>query len=231
MVTPDLSRQSLFESLAARYDVATEEVQIGAMVFQMLTVRDTNALLDRLDPVSFSQDERMPYWAELWTSSIELARWCLEESTLCGRRVLELGCGLGLGGIAAARSGATVTMTDYEDDALLFAQYNALLNPGPALPRFVRFDWRESSSLGLFDVVIGGDIVYERRNFSPVVRALLVLLKPSGYAVLTEPGRGIGRDFFTFASAEGFNVETTSTQRTRRGRESTITRNLLRRKR
>lgn len=229
MVTSDLSHQSLRDALGVRYDVVTEQVRIGSTEFQLLTVRDTNALLDRLDPLTFATDERMPYWAELWTSSIELARWCLEDSEMRGATVLELGCGLGLGGIAAARAGATVTMTDYEDEALLFARYNVLQNAVPIRPRIERFDWRESSDLGPFDVVIGGDIVYERRNFSPVLSTLRSMLKPSGFALLTEPDRGIGRDFFSYASGEGFTVETSSSTWTRRGRESTITRNLLRR--
>jgi len=229
MVTLDLSLQLLRETLVSRYDAVTEEVRVGEELFHLLTVRDTNVLLDALDPATFAHDERMPYWAELWTSSIELARWCLDEQKLAGRSVLELGCGLGLAGIAAARAGAQVTMTDYEEDALLFARHNVLSNPVAALPSIVLFDWRAPVSLGLFDVVLGGDIVYERRNFAPILAVLRSMLKPDGYAVLTDPDRSIGRDFLAFASSEGYVAETTSTTVTRRGREATITRNLLRR--
>lgn len=229
MVTFDLSLQPLRETLVSRYDAVTEEVRVGEELFSLLTVRDTNVLLDALDPSTFAHDERMPYWAELWTSSIELARWCLDKRRLAGTSVLELGCGLGLAGIAAARAGANVTMTDYEEDALLFARYNVLSNPAATLPSLVLFDWRAPVSLGLFDAIIGGDIVYERRNFAPVLAVIRSMLKPAGYAVLTDPDRGIGRDFLAFASSEGFHVETMSATVTRRGREATITRNLLRR--
>lgn len=229
MVDFNQSLQPLRESLVSRYDAVTEEIRVGNELFCLLTVRDTNALLDALDPATFAQDERMPYWAELWTSSIELARWCLGESNLAGATVLELGCGLGLAGIAAARAGAKVTMTDYEEDALLFARCNVLSNPSTPLPSLVLFDWRVPVSLGLFDVILGGDIVYERRNFAPVLGVLRSMLAPDGYAVLTDPDRGIGRDFVAFASSEGFHVDTTSAAVTRRGREAIITRNLLRR--
>ncbi len=101
----------------------------------MTVVRDPDVLLERVTPVQFAQDERLPYWAELWTSSFALARFCLEENGFRGKRVLELGCGVGLVGLSAASGGAHVVMTDYEHDALLFSLYNAMVNLTPDVVR------------------------------------------------------------------------------------------------
>jgi SAM-dependent methyltransferase len=131
----------LYSDLSSRYDVVDEYLTIGTCAFSILRVRDTNALLKEVSHETFSLDERLPYWAELWPSSIELARYCLKERGVCSRRILEIGCGLGLAGVAAARAGAHVIFTDYEPDALKFARYNALKNLPPD-----SFDSRVSSS-------------------------------------------------------------------------------------
>src|SRR5512135_806792 len=78
--------------LASRFDLSIEQVNIAGDTMSILAVRDTNKLLDAIDPVTFAVDERLPFWAELWPSSIALARLCVQELPLRGRRVLELGC-------------------------------------------------------------------------------------------------------------------------------------------
>ena len=45
-----------------------------------------------------------------------------------GRRIVEVGCGLGLPGIAALACGLRVTFTDYDATALRFAADNARAN-------------------------------------------------------------------------------------------------------
>ena len=87
----------------------------------MAVVRQPEKLLDDISVDEFARDERLPYWAELWTSSIVMGEHILQDPSFRGAALLELGCGVGLAGIAAARAGAQVTMTDYDDDALLFA--------------------------------------------------------------------------------------------------------------
>ncbi len=76
---------------------------------------DTGSMTVRL---TFAEDERLPYWAELWPSAIGLAHYLDRDVSLRGKHVLELGCGLGLLGVIAARDGARVLCTDYEPDAL-----------------------------------------------------------------------------------------------------------------
>lgn len=198
---------------AAAFDCCEQEIVVGRERFRIMKVRNTNALLEAIDPATFAEDERLPYWADLWTSSLELARWCLEDGNLKNTRVLELGCGLGLGGIAAAKAGARVTFSDYENSALDFSRCNARRNlPSDVYDQqldFLQLDWRTLPPLEPFDVIIGADIVYERRNFFPLVKVLTTLLRPEGIAVFTEPGRSIGTQFLSLLRDEGFVLETT----------------------
>ena len=212
--------------LSDRFDPVLHDVRLGSHTFRILTVRDPDALLESITPEAFAVDERLPYWAELWTSAFALARVCLEEEPLAGRTVLELGCGVGLAGIAAARAGATVTLTDYEQDALTFAGWNADANLSRGQRSRVTLrhcDWRTPGSPGVFDVILGADIVYERGVFAPLLHLFRQTLAPGGYVLLAEPDRTPGRDFFAFAAQEGFLVDTRSVAVERRQRTTHVT--------
>lgn len=212
-------------AITARFDVATQEVSSPPYRWTLLAVRDTNRLLEAITPARFEADDRLPYWADLWASSPVLAGHLRRRPGLAGRELLELGCGLGLAGIAAAQAGATVVMTDYEEDALEFARFNAAMNLDPGELSRVTFrcmDWREAEIPETFDVIMGADITYERRNFDPLITLVRRLLRPGGTFLLTDPDRDIGRDFIRLAASEGFSVSERSLHVTHRERDLTV---------
>lgn len=212
-------------AITARFDVVTQEVCSAPYRWSLLAVRDTNRLLEAITPARFEADGRLPYWADLWASSPVLAGHLRQRSRLAGKDILELGCGLGLAGIAAAQAGATVVMTDYEEDALDFARFNAAMNLDPGELSRVTFrcmDWRNAEIPESFDVVMGADIAYERRNFEPILSLVRRLLRPGGTFLLTDPDRDIGRDFVRLAGSAGFSVSERSFAVNHRGRDLTV---------
>src|SRR5262249_50229992 len=103
-----------------------------------------------------------PYWSVLWRSGMALARE-LDGQDLEGKRVVELGCGLGAPSIAAARGGAEAIATDGDIDALGLVARNARENGVELETAMV--DWGDPDELierGPFDLVLGCDILYER---------------------------------------------------------------------
>src|SRR5206468_4899179 len=86
--------------------------------------RDSEALLDEH---AFEHEEFLPYWAELWPSGVALAK-AVGITALHGRRVVELGCGLGLPSIAAALAGGRVLATDWSQAAVERTAANAERN-------------------------------------------------------------------------------------------------------
>ncbi len=127
-----------------------------------------------------------PYWAVLWRSGVALARE-LDGMALRGLRVVELGCGLAVPSIAAARGGATVLATDACAEALALVARNAQAN-GLRIDT-ATVDWTEPDELvgrAPFDLVIAADVLYERAS----VAALLSLLpRLASVAWLADPGR------------------------------------------
>ena len=106
------------------------------------------------------------------------------------QRVIEIGCGLGLAGLAAMAKGASVLFTDYERDALAFVELNALVNFG-RMPATALMDWRRPALACTFDVVLAADVAYEKRFFDPLIETFGALLKPGGRVLLGEPRHAV----------------------------------------
>ena len=111
--------------------------------------------------------------------------------------MLELGCGLALPSVVAARAGAEVLATDGATDAVAFAAHGLALNEVAADVAHV--DWaRHGDALaarGPWDVVLAADVLYTRANVEAAVRLIPRLLAPGGELRLADPGRAGARDF------------------------------------
>lgn len=147
---------------------------MGEVELSLLRPAAPDALLDE---EAFARDEFLPYWAELWPAATALAG-ALPD--VLGRRVVELGCGLGLPSLVAAARGAQVTATDWADDAIALLHDNAARN-GLTLIAEVR-DWRDPWH-ERFDLALAADVLYEERNVAPLL-ARLRELAPVAYVGL-----------------------------------------------
>jgi predicted nicotinamide N-methyase len=145
-----------------------------------------------------------PYWAVLWRSGVALARE-LDAETLSGLRVVELGCGLAVPSIAAARAGATVLATDESTEALELAARNAEANGVRVETATVQ--WTEPDVLlrrAPFDLVLAADVLYERPSVAQLL-SLLPRLAPEAW--LADPGRPAAEAFIEQARRR-WQVET-----------------------
>ena len=160
-------------------------------VFGLWVLDDPDATLDAITQEEFDRtDERMPYFATIWASAESLVAAVLEGPRLDGQRVLDLGCGLGACGFAAARHGARVTFFDWEPRALEIVAASASCQQAPAGTfDFVVGDWRRPPPFGRFDLILGADVLYERRNAPAVAAFLARHLKPGAEAWIADPGR------------------------------------------
>jgi len=197
----------LHKTLASEYDVQEVPYRFGDSEFTFLSVRDSYALLDRISPEEFLKDEQMPYWAEIWPAAVTLSREIMERQEVSGKKVIELGAGVGMASIAAARSGAHVLSTDYSTEALKFVAYNAMRNR-VALDT-CRLDWRMVMGDEKFDAVIAADVLYERVNLLPIITAIDALLTPDGAAYIADPRRRLADQFLELVHENGFLVSDT----------------------
>ena len=123
---------------------------------------------------------------------MELAREIAPRS-LRGARVVELGCGLGLPSLAAARAGGRVLATDWAVPALDLLRENAARNE--VVLELERVDWAQPEALlerAPFDLVLAADVLYERRNLEPLLDLLPRLAEDIW---LADPGRPTLEEF------------------------------------
>ena len=137
-------------------------------------------------------EDRLPYWNEIWPSSLALAGWLAEmQDDIRGKNCLDMGCGLGFTALLGQWLGACVTGMDYEAEALRYAEINAHLNAVEGV-RFEVMDWRTPTlPPESFDRIWAGDIMYEKDFAGPIAAFLASMLKSGGRAWISEPGRDV----------------------------------------
>jgi predicted nicotinamide N-methyase len=138
----------------------------------------------------------VPYWSVLWRSGVALAHELAAED-LTGRRVIELGCGLALPSLVAARQGADVLATDRERAGLELAERNARENGLTLRTRYL--EWDEGDPPAGFDLVLAADVLYERHSVALLTK-LLPRLAPEVW--LADPGRPAADAFLEAARRE-----------------------------
>jgi predicted nicotinamide N-methyase len=163
-----------------------------------------------------------PYWADIWPAAVGLARWLCRRPDLGGRRVLDLGCGVGVPGAAATRMGALVTFADREPDALHFARFNALANGGtPERVVTVLHDWHGPVVAGEFDLLCLADVTYRPVHHRPVLRQVEVVAGRGGVAVHVDPFRAEVEGFLVLVR-RAFAVQTVATDTFFAGRRAEL---------
>ena len=183
--TAVLDGDALVVALTRRFRTSIEDATVDEHTFSILKPANSDDLIREED---FVKDERLPYWADVWPSSIVLAEKLLELDG-SARTAIELGCGVGLSTLAATTAGFDVLATDYYEDALDVTRANVFRNLGTtARTRLV--DWRHlPDDLGTFDLLFASDVLYEKEYAELLPVILRGLLTPDGIALIADPGR------------------------------------------
>jgi predicted nicotinamide N-methyase len=188
------------EELRRRYALREVEVALPGHTLRVLAAEWSEDLVTtETDP------DDLPFWAQVWDAGFALASYLLQGPP-ARSRVLELGAGVGLVGIALALRGGTVIQTDRVVDALRAAQVNAdrCGVTGRVLP--VAADWRCWPLTQRFTLAVGGDITYQPALHASLLAVLRQSLQPGGIALLADPGRPATDRFARRLMAEGWQL-------------------------
>ena len=199
-----MSSEMLLRHLKSCYAVTEKTISLFTNQIRMTIVEDPDQLLDTLSKEDQCGTLHLPYWTYLWPSAIGLARHLDWNHVSAGERVLEIGCGFGLAGIVACRTGGIVLFTDYEQDALAFARYNTMRNGCTEGASFVQMDWNAPCFRGKFSRILGSDVIYEDTHWNPILSLLQTYLAPDGEAIFSEPTRTSASGFLERIDTYGF---------------------------
>ncbi len=190
-----------------------ERIPLPIGEVELLRPPDAEALLSE---EAFEREEFLPYWAELWASAIALAH-DVSIRSLRGRPTLELGCGLGLPSIAAARAGGRVLATDWSPDAVRATGANAERNDVEI--ETLQCSWSEADAIvarAPWPLVIASDVLYEQRNVDQLLELLPRLVDRRSLVLLADPGRVPSERFLQTAAAQNWTIQSTPSPRAKR---------------
>ncbi|QSX77857.1 class I SAM-dependent methyltransferase [Agrilutibacter solisilvae] len=166
-------------------------VQVGGHDYRLRMLSDKQQYADR-DGLAHRAGISSAQWClfgQHWPAGQVLAQ-AMSEIELGGRRILELGCGLGLSSLVLKHRGADITASDHHPLANEFLQHNAILN-GLSPICYRDLPWTApDATLGRFDLIIGSDILYERDHGVQLAAVMLRHAHPDALVMIADPGRG-----------------------------------------
>lgn len=131
-----------------------------------------------------------PLFGVIWPSGLVLAHF-IQNFDTHSKRILEVGCGIALASLLLNKQHADITATDYHPEANKFLQRNTLLNKDNPIA-FEQADWAAAGDdhLGLFDLIIGSDLLYEDSHAELLTNFIEEHSKPDCEVIIVDPGRG-----------------------------------------
>jgi predicted nicotinamide N-methyase len=190
------------------YTTRENIVRIGETDFQIRSLSDRQQFAD---PGGHAQragisSAQWCLFGQLWPAGRILAE-AMNVFEIEGKRILEIGCGLGLSSLVLQKRKADITASDHHPLANTFLMHNARLNK---LPNVVYRDlpWQIAQpDLGRFDMIIGSDVLYERDHSSLLCALLSRHARPEAEIVFTDPGRGNSSAFTRELKTQGYEVD------------------------
>jgi predicted nicotinamide N-methyase len=185
----------------------TRDFLLAGMTLHITLPASPDAFLDDPRVLAANQrDDYMPYWSYLWPTSLETAVAVLRREWNPGTEALEIGAGIALTGQAALKAGLNVSFSDYDQQAIDLALFNARNNQTLARAEGLLLDWRHPIDRQ-YPIIFGCDVIYERQNHRPILRLLEKMLAPDGEAWITDPGRHHAVAFFDLLANSPFRSE------------------------
>lgn len=187
------------------YEVETVTRHIGDWDCRLRTLRDTQQFSDTdgsaeragVSPASW------PLFGVLWPAGLALAE-TMDRYPVEGKRILEIGCGIGLTSMVLAHRGADITACDHHPLAGEFLRQNTELNGLPPIPFHTARWLGPNPLLGQFDLLIGSDLLYERDHAALLAGFISLHALPAAQVLIADPGRGYVKAFSGSMAAQGF---------------------------
>ncbi len=221
---PEAERQ-IYNRIHNKYKLTFDRLRFGEKQIRLLKIADLEQFLEGRDP--FADVAQFPFWIRLWDAAMILAYILGSQSDAAGRRLLELGAGLGAPGLAAASAGFTVTISDYEEIIMDFQKVSAAASGLTGID-FTHLDWLNPPKMEPFDVLAGAEILFRDEFFQPLLNIFTTCLKLEGVIYLAHDAKRQSLPKFLKLADKDFDIGFKEQVIKRDGKRVTIVINRLR---
>jgi len=190
------------------YKVKYETIAIGSDDYHIRSLLDRQQYSDKDGEAERAgiPAAMWPIFGLVWPAGVYLAE-IMATFPLKGRRILEIGCGIGLASLVLQRRTADITCTDLHPLTENFLAENLALNQMTALP-FHRGSWAQTMpELGKFDLIIGSDLLYEPDHPQLLAGFIDRHANDNVEVIVIDPGRGNHGKFSQAMVRFGFRQE------------------------
>jgi predicted nicotinamide N-methyase len=191
-------------SIIAGYPTEVVAYDLGAISVGLASVQDLESRLDR-QRLLCDDGYEPPYWALVWSGAKLLAQHVVQAIDCRGKAVLDVGCGLGLTAIAAARCGAAVAAIDRDLAAIEFLLASAAAN-GVHVEALVG-DVTQVRLPRRYDLVLAAELVYDVASFDRLGAALVSALAPGGSLWVADASRVNAHAFYEGLERRGLAIQ------------------------
>ena len=183
-----------------------QTIEFGEIDIHVRTLRDNQQFEDK-DQIAEKlgiSSATWPLFGVLWPSSFELANY-MSKFDVSNKRILEVGCGIGLASLLLNHLHADITATDIHPCAQEFLRDNTALNNGRTIP-FERMDWNAANNkLGKFDLIIGSDLLYEANHAKLLSSFIDNHANKTCEVIIIDPSRGLQGEFIKMMILMGYS--------------------------
>jgi len=168
-----------------------QTIEFGKIDIHLCTLRNRQEFHD---PENIAKNlgissAQWPIFGVVWPSSMVLAHYISDFNT-GSKRILEVGCGMALSSLLLNKKHANITATDYHPEVSIFLARNTLLNKDQPIV-YEQVDWADKEDgLGLFDLIIGSDLLYEDEHVSLLANFIEGHSNEECEVIIVDPGRG-----------------------------------------
>jgi predicted nicotinamide N-methyase len=186
-----------------------QTIEFGNVDIHLRTLKDTQQFFDKNNEAQ-KLGINSASWAlfgVLWPSGQILANYIFKTDTH-SKRILEIGCGIGLSSLLLNHLDKNITATDYHPEVESFLLKNTQLNNDQKIP-FYRLNWEDETlkNLGKFDIIIGSDLLYQQNHSILLSSFINKYANEVCEVVIVDPNRGNHSKFKKAMLGFGFEYE------------------------
>ncbi|WP_461834355.1 class I SAM-dependent methyltransferase [Desulfothermus sp.] len=196
----DMSYEELVNKIKEKFDIDFEEIAIMDTRLLVVKILNLEDYIDKLaDQVKDGQRLELPFWAKIWPTSILLGYVLHRIPRQKDDSLLEIGAGMGICGLIAAKLGFDVTISDIDEDSLMISQINIIKNNLSENARVKKIDFTRDRLNKKFKYIIGSEVLYRQEHYRPLVKFFLNHMDKDSTVILAKDYHLKAKKFFKLA--------------------------------
>lgn len=192
--------------ITEKYGLEASPIALAGQRLDLYQVKNRAPFIANLADKGEEYISQFPFWIKIWEASIVLADHLIRMDIGKGKKILEIGAGMGVAGLFLGALGHRVTITDYEDDALALLRMNAEHN-GLDNVSVRKLDWNSPDLTSKYDIICGSELVYNEAFIEPIMNMFRNYLKPNGTIFMAHDVRRMCMIKFIGVVAGRFEIE------------------------